>query len=129
MPKSASWGVYLVLGGVLSPGGSDCGGVWFHRGGSALGGVCSQGVSALGGVSVPGGVVSQHALRQTPGNNRLVPPLPQGNPGTATGQDSRPCPLPLSPSRKDGTLPYPISGSATGRLTSDLLSSTLAINI
>ena len=26
-----------------------------------------------------------------------VPPLPQGNPGTATGQDSRPYPLPQAP--------------------------------
>ena len=39
-----------------------------RRWGSAWsqGGVCSRGVSGLGGVPGPGGVVSQHALRQTP---------------------------------------------------------------
>ena len=44
-------GGYLVPGGVLSPGGCVCSGV---GGVSGPGGVCS------------GGVVSQHALRQTP---------------------------------------------------------------
>ena len=45
-------GGYLLWGGV-------CSGGWV----SALGGVCSGGVSAPGG---EGGVVSEHALRQTP---------------------------------------------------------------
>ena len=72
-----SWGVCLFWGCLL--GGSA------PRGVSALGGVCSGGLSALEGVcsggvclesvcsgcvcsrgSAPGGVVSQHALRQTP---------------------------------------------------------------
>ena len=55
-----SWGV-STLGGVCSWGGLCL------LGGSALGGCLLGGVSALeGGVSTLGGVVSQHALRQTP---------------------------------------------------------------
>ena len=45
----------LLLGRMSAPGGV-----------SALGGVCSPGGCLLWGVSTPGGVVSQHALRQTP---------------------------------------------------------------
>ena len=85
---SASWGC-LLLAGVSGPGGVCSQGVCF--GGCLLlggvcffGGVCFLGVSASGGVSflgeclllggvcfwgwgsAPGGVVSQHALRQTP---------------------------------------------------------------
>ena len=50
----------LLLGGLL--GGSALGGLF-------LGGVCSQGVCSWGGLLLGGcseGVVSQHALRQTP---------------------------------------------------------------
>ena len=79
MPESASGGVYLVLGGVLSPGGCLVQGVSglgvSGPGGCLLGGCQLLGVSALG-VSAPGGVcssgglllggVSQHAQRQTP---------------------------------------------------------------
>ena len=51
----------IVCRCVLLGGGCVCSG-----GVSALGGVCSGGVSALGGGVCSGGVVSQHALRQTP---------------------------------------------------------------
>ena len=63
------------------------GGAWFggvpgSGGGAWSGGVCSGGVSALGGICSEGegflllgglvrGVVSQHALRQTPPVNRM----------------------------------------------------------
>ena len=58
-------GVYLVPGGVLSPG------VYFVLGGCTWfqggGGVCLEGVVCSAWVcSWGGGVVSQHALRQTP---------------------------------------------------------------
>ena len=91
MPESGSrggtwsWGLYLVLGGVLSPKGvylvlgvylvpggvlspkgvSGPGGCLVPGGVWSLGGVCSWRVSAPGG-SAQGGVVSHHALRQTP---------------------------------------------------------------
>ena len=72
-----SWGC-LVQGRRSAPGGSALGGICsrgrgcFLRGclvpgGSAPRAVCSRG-SALGG----GGVVSQHALRQTPPVNRMT---------------------------------------------------------
>ena len=56
---SAPRGVCSGGGGVSAPGVS------------ALGGVCSMGVPAPWGVPAPGGgVVSQHALRQTPPMDR-----------------------------------------------------------
>ena len=69
MPESASGGgllqgACLLLGGCLLRGVSATGGV-SAPGGCLLWGVCSQGVSVPIG-SAPGGVVSQHALRQTP---------------------------------------------------------------
>ena len=56
-----SRGVYLVPGGVLSPGGFAPRGVCLLLGGVCLGGICSRGcliwgVSAPGGMSDPGGV-------------------------------------------------------------------------
>ena len=76
MPESASGGACLLWGACLlrGRGGGVCsGGVSALGGMSALGGcVCSHGgMSALGGVYsggclLWGGVVSQHALRQTP---------------------------------------------------------------
>ena len=64
MPESAwgggtwSWGVYLVPGRVLSPGGCLLkGGLLWGRGSGPRRGVCSWGVSALGGVQSQGGDV------------------------------------------------------------------------
>ena len=79
MPESASRGG----GGVCSQGGCLLPGGVCSQGVSAPGGVCSgecllwgvclllggvsfSGGSVPGGVSAPGGMVSQHALRQTP---------------------------------------------------------------
>ena len=67
-------GGYLLLKGVCSGGVCLLLGVSTPRGVSALGGVCSGGVPSAAGVCLlPGGcllrgwgVVSQHALRQTP---------------------------------------------------------------
>ena len=69
------------MGGVCYRG-SGPGGVSAPEGMSAMGGVCyrgvwSRGVSALGvvcsgGCLLPGGVVSQHALRQNPPVNRMT---------------------------------------------------------
>ena len=57
----------LCMGGVCSGGCLLLGrGVCPQGGVSVAWGVCCQGVSAAGGVSAPRGVVSQHALRQTP---------------------------------------------------------------
>ena len=69
-------------------GGGVCSGGVSALGGCLLGGVCSGGVSALGGSALGGlfwggllgggvcsrggGVVSQHALRQTPPVNRMT---------------------------------------------------------
>ena len=52
-------------------------GVWFWGGSGPggclfLGGFLLWGGSGPGGVSAPGGVVSQHALRQTPPVNRMT---------------------------------------------------------
>ena len=62
----------LLPGGVSAPGGSaPWGGVW-------SGGVCSWGglvrgvCSGEGGCLLHGGVVSQHALRQTPPMDRIT---------------------------------------------------------
>ena len=51
---------------MLQGGWSAAGGGLLLGGCLLLGGVCSQGVSAAGRVSAPGGLVSQHAVRQTP---------------------------------------------------------------
>ena len=55
-----------ALGGVSVLGGVCSGGICYW-GGLLWGGVCSRGCLLLGGCLLPeGGVVSQHALRQTP---------------------------------------------------------------
>ena len=106
----------LPGGGVSAPGGSAPEGVVWSGGSSLLGGVCSggcllQGVSASGGGGgcllgglllggvwsggvlpggclLPGGVVSQHALRQTPSreqNDKQVQKYYLGHNFVATG--------------------------------------------
>ena len=58
--------VYLVPGGVLSSGGCTWsqGGIPGPRGVSALGGVCSRGVSALGGAPGARGCAPEGGLLQ-----------------------------------------------------------------
>ena len=71
MPESASGEGGCLLRGVsalagVSSGGVSALGVCLLWAGVCFGGVCSRGCLLQGGVCSWGGVVSQHALRQTP---------------------------------------------------------------
>ena len=75
LPGGVSSGGGSHLGGLI-PGGLWFGGVSAPRGVSALGGVCSREVSAWGMSAPRGGVISQHALRQTPPPSKTESQMP-----------------------------------------------------